>query len=53
MQKYTFLKYKRKKNTLFLIFFIPDFQNMQKLFQNLQKFAYFCSRSKICTLTKT
>ena len=36
MQKYTFLKYKCKKFTLFRNFLFLDFQNLQFDFQNLQ-----------------
>ena len=37
MQKYTFLKYKHKKFTLFRIFYSLYFQNLQFEFQNRKK----------------
>ena len=48
MQKYTFLKYKHKKFTLFRIFYSLyfqnlqfDFQNRKNHFQNLQRVSKF------------
>ena len=50
MQKYTFLKYKCKKFTLFRNFYSLYFQNLQFEFQNLQK--HFQNLQKVSKFTK-